>query len=194
MTNRFVFENAVRIKGTKPDGSTRNILAHNTLTYAAADVMIAAMLQSGPSKVTYLYAQHGGSTNTAPITLPSNLSTTTQSNFTSTIPGYDNGGLWVPLLTAPAVDSSDLTAYLGNLVTYFFRIPGTLPTSQFTGHFTPGVSQIYTLGLGVTVNTNDRTQDKIISVLASAPGTPFVIAANGQEAVDYPMQITINTH
>ena len=183
------FTNAVRMVGTNPDGSRRDRVHHNTLTFAAADVMIAAMLQSGPSKVTWLYAQHGGSSNTAPVTLPADLRTAQQSDFVKTINGYDNGGLWVPLMAAPAVDATDAAIYEGNLATYYFRIPGTLPTSQYTGNFTPGTSLIYSVGLGVTVNTSDRSQDRIISVLTGF--TPYSIAANGQESADYPLLITI---
>jgi hypothetical protein len=191
MQPNFKFTNAVRIHGKHPDGRAREVVAHNTLTYAAADVMVAALLQSGPSKVTYLYAQHGGSTNTAPVVLPTDMRATTQSNFTSTIVGYDNGGLWIPLMTAPAVDSTDVSSYRGNLATYYFRIPGTLPIAQFTGNFVPGTSLIYGLGLAVTVNTSDRSQDLIISALGNGAFTPFVVASNGQEAIDYPLQITI---
>lgn len=194
MTNDFKFTNAVRLVGIAADGSRRIRVGFNTLTFAAADVMIAALLQSGPSKVTYLYAQHGGSSTDPdfpPVVLPSDLRETTQADLTATESTYNSGGLWIPLLAAPAADTTDTTSYTGNVATYYFRIPGTPAAGSYTGVFVPGTSRIYSLGLGVTVNTNDRSQDKIISVLAGDSFTPFIIAANGQEAVDYPMQITI---
>jgi len=190
MKNRFEFHNEVHIRGFDLAGQPREQRVVNSLTYAAADIMIAAMLQSGPSKVTYLYAQHGGSSNTAPVALPADRRTATRDTFVQTIGGYDNGGLWIPILAAPAVSSTDVTIYEGNQATYFFRIPGTLPSTQFTGNFVPGTSLIYSLGLAVSQNLNNRTTDTIISVLGSF--TPFPISINGQEAVDYPLQVSIN--
>jgi hypothetical protein len=191
MNNNFKFWNEVRIRGHNRDGTPREQIVHNTLTYAAADIMIAALLRSGPSQVSYLYAQHGGSTNTAPITLPNPMQTATITSFTRTIGGYDNGGLWIPILAAPAVDTTDALLYAGNLATYFFRIPGTLASNQFTGNFVAGTSLIYSLGLAVAKNANDRSTDVVISALGNGAFTPFVISPTGQEAIDYPLQITI---
>ena len=182
------FTNRVRIYGVDEHGNAREQIGFNTLTYAAADVLIRAMLQSGPARVTHLYAQHGGSTNTAPITLPGDPSAT-RNNFVATANTYDNGGLWVPLLAAPAVSASDPTTYAGNLCTFYFRIPGNVPSTQYTGNYVAGTSKIYGIGLAVAVNANDRTQDQIISAYNSF--TPFPIASNAQESVDYPFQITI---
>lgn len=179
------FKNQVRIHGIDQDGKPRIQIALNTLTYAAADTLINALLSSGPARVTHLYAQYGP--NGTPPPLPSDLRTTERSDLVATGSGY--GGIWIPILAAPTVSSTDTSSYQGNVSTFFFRIPGSPQSTQLTGIFTPGTSMIYALALAVATNANDRNGDLIISILNSF--TPFTIATNGQEAVDYPFQITI---
>jgi hypothetical protein len=183
--SKLKFKNVVRIHGTDLLGKVREQNIVNTNTYAYADVLIAALLQSGPSRVTHLYAQYGPSGT--PPSLPSDLRLADRDSFVTT--GTDSGGIWVPILAAPSVDASDATLYNGNQATFYFRVPGTLQASQVTGTFQPGSSYIYALGLAVATNANDRNGDIIVSILNTF--TPFVIPANGQEAVDYPLQITL---
>ena len=188
MTNRFKFKNEVRISGMWA-GKPRVQIGCNTLTFAAADFLIQSVLGSGTSRVAWLYLQHGGSANTAGQILPSDLRTTQRSNFVATASSHDNGGLWVPLLAAPSITSTAPGTYQGNAADYFFRVPGSPQATQYTGNFVPGTSLIYSMGLAVSPNLNDRTQDQIISVYSTF--TPFLIASGGQEAVDYPLQVTI---
>jgi hypothetical protein len=177
------FNNVVRIKGTGSNGQPREQVVKNSMTYAAADALISAIVQSGSARPTQLYAQYAPSGVTP--ALPSDVRMTTRDNFVQT--GTNSGGLWVPLLAAPAVSATDATLYDGNQATFYFRIPGTPQSTQYTGNFQPGISYIYALGLAVATSANDRTGDIIISVLNSF--TPFVIPSNGQESVDYPLQI-----
>lgn len=160
----------------------------NTLTYAAADIMIAALLRSGPAQVTHLYAQHGGqNADGTPSPLPDDLREVTRGDLVDS--NGDRGGLWIPILAAPAVSSSDTQLYNGNQGTFYFRIPGTVPAAQVIGNFVAGTSKITALALAVAVNINDRSQDIIISVTNNF--TPFQIVPNGQLAVDYPFLVTI---
>lgn len=185
------FTNRVVITGVDADGKPRQQIKFNTLTHAASDLMIAALIQSHPARVTHLYARYGntyGTNGSRLPTLPSDLTTTTRASFMAT-DGSTNGGLWVPLVAAPSVSASDPTLYAGNVCTYFFRIPGTLPAAQYTGPYTPGTSYICGIGLACAQNLNDRTQDQVISALTYYGLNSFTIGANAQESVQYPLQI-----
>ena len=181
------FTNRVVITGVDAAGNPRKQIKFNTLTHAASDVMIAAMLQSKPARVTHLYALYGTTNSNA--TLPSDLTAVTRANFMNT-DGSTYGGLWVPLVAAPSVTSSDPTKYAGNLCTYYFRIPGTLPAAQYTGPWNnSGNGYISAIGLACAQNLNDRTQDLIISALPYYGSSAFTVASGAQESVQYPFQI-----
>jgi hypothetical protein len=109
--------------------------------------------------------------------------------------------MWVPVLSAPAQDTSDGTRYNGNQATFFFRIPYNISTSQISpsGNFNVDTSYIYALGLAVAFNTGDRTQDKIFSAMQAYGYDPdntnlgnftaFQIPPGGQTAIDYTVPI-----
>ena len=185
--------NLVRIKGIGPQGEPRELVKHNALTYAAADVMIAALIQSRPARVTHLYALYGnvyGTNGSGLPALPGDLRTATRDSFVTADDGGTYGGLWVPLVAAPSVSATDASLYSGNACTYFFRIPGALPANQFTGNYSPGYSYICAIGLACAQNANDRTQDQIMSAMTVYGTSAFTIASNAQETVEYPFQIT----
>jgi len=186
--------NRVELRGLDEAGRERLQIAFNSLTYAACDNMAAALTQSGPARITHLYGHHGGTWNPSSIAIPLPPNTdprlTTRSDFMNSSTSQNDGGFWIPLAAAPAITSSGAN-FQGNLLTYYFQIPGTIPGGQYTGTFTPGTSKIYSLGLAVAHNTLDRTQDVIVSVLGNGTFTPFIIGSGGQESVNYPYQFTV---
>jgi hypothetical protein len=162
--------------------------ATNTATYAFADMLMTAWLRSGPSSVTYLYARFGDSGANPGVLAPTgqDLRNTTRTNFVAA-PGDSLvlGGLWVPLLAAPSQASSDLDHYAANSTTFYFRIPASLSTAQIdpAANFDVATSYIYALGLAISPNTSDRSQDVIVT--ATEDFDPFLIPTGGQMAVDY---------
>ncbi len=190
----------------------------NNLTYAAGDVFLNAMLRSGPSQVTHLYARFGGELSSQGwlVNLGGDVRLTTRSTFLyNADPGSDlvRGGLWVPVLSAPAKTSSDQSLYSGNQATYFFRIPSNIasiispeqvsPRANFKAAGLGDDSFIYALGLGVAQNSSDRNQDVIISALQAigfddshpldGDFGKFSIPPNGQMAIDYTVPFEIVT-
>jgi hypothetical protein len=176
------------------------------LTFAAGNVFMNALLRSGPSQVTHLYARFGDSgANPGFLSPPDNdLRNCTRTTFIETDPGDTvRGGLWVPVLSAPAQSSTDSEIYTGNQATFFFRIPFNLPTSQQSpSNFDVATSYIYALGLAVATNPSDRSQDVIMAVM-QATGfdpddllvgsfTPFQIPPSGQESIDFSLPFTVD--
>lgn len=194
-------------------------VSRNTLTYAMADILMNAFLRSGPSQVTHLYARFGDSSANPGWLNPPNidLKATTRSTFVTVAPGDTvRGGLWVPVMSAPAQDTTDVTTYGGNEATFFFRIPANIPQdganpqvepANFVADGSSSQSYIYALGLAVAQNIQNRTQDTIISVLeavgwnVAAPFSgsdgsigdfaAFPIPAGGQMAVDYTVPFVV---
>lgn len=175
----------------------RTIVAHNDFTNAAADVFVTALLRSGPSSVTYLYARYGGAYGSGQegIIVPADgdIKKTVRANFVEgTSP---KGGLWVPLLATPIQSSSDAELFTGNRVTYMFRIPANISASQTEGTaFNSATSYIGAMGLAVSPNfDNVRSEDNIITALqytAFAPTPqPFLIPSGGQSAIDYTVNL-----
>ena len=187
------FTNRVIISGVDAAGRPRQQIAFNGLTFAAADNMVAALLQSRPARVTHLYGIFSVSNSVRPLGVSGDIRAVGRSDFMAT----DNstyGGFFIPLVAAPSVESTDGTIYQGNTALYYFRIPGSISAgvnSGFSGPYAPGV-YISGIGLGVAQNASDRSQDRIISVLGNGSFNPFAIASNGQETVEYPYQIVIN--
>ncbi len=184
----------IRIRNLDAEGNlVSEILTHNDFTNLAADVLATAMLRSGPSNVTWLYARYGGNTGSGQegIIVPTDndLKKTVRSDFIAA--GGPKGGLWVPLLATPVQVSSDTSLYAGNRITYMFRIPFNISSGQTAGaSFDPSTSYIGALGLAVSPNfDNDRTQDLIFSVLQyanfSPSPAPFLVPSGGQSAIDY---------
>jgi len=190
--------------------------ASNTLTYAAGDVFMNALLRAGPSQVTHLYARFGGDLSGQGwlVNPGGDVKLSNRSTFLYTPDGdLVQGGLWVPVLSAPAKTSSDTSLYAGNEATYFFRIPYNIATFTTPSQVSPrdhfkaagggDDSFIYALGLGVAQNSSDRDQDVIISALQAVgfdSGHPldgdfnkFSIPPNGQMAVDYTVPFEIVT-
>ena len=172
-------------------------VATNSLTYAAMDVLMNALLRSGPSQVTHLYARFGDSgANPGYLSPPSSdIRSTTRQTFIQSSDSV-RGGLWVPVLSAPIQDTSDAAKYIGNRATFFFRIPANIPSDQVSPstNFVPATSWIYALGLAVAYNTSDRQFDKVISVMQaygydSDPTlgnfSKFQVPSGGQTAIDY---------
>lgn len=194
MNLNSLFHNEVRLRVLDSAGRCRREqMVKNTLTHAAADVMINALLRTGPSVITHLYARFGdnganpGNLNPA----GDDLLNTVRGDFVASSDGI-RGGLWVPTLTSPSQTSTDSDVYQGNLATFFFRVPYNIPANQVspTGNFLPGTSYIYAVGLAVAVSSGDRTQDLIISTLTY--DTPFPVPPGGQLAWDYPFKIEVN--
>ena len=169
----------------------------NSLTYAAMDVLMNALLRSGPSQVTHLYARFGDSgANPGYLAPPSSdIRQTSRQTFLQSSDSV-RGGLWVPVLSAPIQDTSDPSHYTGNRATFFFRIPANIDADQVSpaGNFVPATSWIYAMGLAVAYNTSDRQQDKIISVMQAygydtdpslGQFTKFQVPSGGQTAIDY---------
>lgn len=189
-----LFHNEVVLRSLDADGRClQQQRCKNTLTHAAADIMINALIRSGPSVVTHLYARFGddGSNPGQLNPTDNDLLKTVRNDF---VASDDNirGGLWVPALTVPSQTSTDSDVYSGNLATFFFRIPFNIPAGQVApaGNFTAGTSYIYALGLAVAVSSADRTQDLIMSVLTEF--NPFPVPPGGQMAIDYPLQLVIS--
>jgi hypothetical protein len=169
----------------------------NTLTYAAANIFMSALLRSGPSQVTHLYARFGDSgANPAFLVAPnSDLKQSSRSTFIQSSNGAI-GGLWVPILSAPAQNTTNNALYSGNSSTFFFRIPYNIASTQTSpANFAAVTSYIYAIGLCVAKVMSDRTQDVIISVaqakgwnsgdLADGYFTKFPVPSGGQIAIDY---------
>lgn len=172
----------------------RLVVARNTLTYKAGDLIVNALTRNGPFQITHLYLRYNGESAVSPLDV-SDLKATTRAEFLATSSG--NGGFFVPLLAAPAVDSSDESFYAGNRLTFYFRVPHTVNVEDngLTGTFSVEDSWISAMGLAVSVNNTDRTQDLIFSAiqggLPEGDGTfdMFQIPTNGQKAVTYPFAI-----
>lgn len=178
--------------------------ATNQLTYAAAGVLATALIRSGPSQVTWLYGRFG---NTPSYLAPTDgdLASTERADFIEGSYEDGRGGLWVPILSAPVQETDDVTLYNGNKLTFLFRIPASLSSSQISpaAAFSVTDSRIYALGLAISPNAADRTQDVIISVLQAtgfdedepSDGSfePIEIPNNGQASVDYEMSFKLAT-
>lgn len=196
------FENltkpVVTIRQLDKDGHeiSRQVVT-NTLTYAAMDVFMNALLRSGPSQVTHLYARFGDSgANPGYLAPPGNdIRATSRQTFITSADSV-RGGLWVPVLSAPIQDTSDPARYVGNRATFFFRIPANISEDQVSpsGNFSPATSWIYSMGLAVAYNTSDRQFDKVISVMQAygydvnpslGNFTKFQVPTGGQTAIDY---------
>lgn len=171
----------------------------NTLTYAAAGLLLTALLRSGPSQVTHLYARFGTDAQ-AGFLVPDNadVQRTQRTDFLEA-PNSAVGGLWVPVLAAPVQETTDNTKYAGNRATFLFRIPYNLPAAQISpaDNFSLSTSKIFALGLAVAQNLNVREQDVIFSVLqaftndadpTSGYFQKFLIAPGGQTTVDYTVE------
>jgi hypothetical protein len=192
-----IVNNVVRVSAIDKDGLTlHSFLTRNTLTYAAGGVLINAVLRSGPSQVSWLYARFGnntGSPASGALVLPTGgIKAVTRTQFVQSL-SNDQGALWVPVLGAVAVSTSNSALYSGNVATFSFRIPSninqSLPSQTSpVGKFNPDSSYIMALGLAVAVNLSDRTQDVIITALNAI--TPQLIPSGGQLGIDYPFQIT----
>lgn len=188
-----IFHNRVTIRSM--DGRGRIVaeqIAKNTHTYAMADVIINALLRSGPSVVTHLYCRFGDSGSNPGNLNPEGgeLINTTRADFVASSDGI-RGGLWVPALTSAIQESTDSVLYAGNQATYLFRIPYNIPANQVSpaDNFMAGDSYIYAMGLGVAVAGGDRTQDLIVTVLNSF--TPFPVTPGGQVGIDYPLTMEL---
>lgn len=166
---------------------------HNDLTNAAMGVLMTALLRSGPSQITHLYARFGANQGTSPAPLApvsGDLKKVNRLDFLQSSNAY-NGGLWVPVLSAPLQESSDVSLYVGNQATFFFRIPYNISAAQISpsANFSVANSYVYALGLGVAVNSVDRTQDIIISQLQDF--AIFQIPSGGQMAIDYTVKFEL---
>ena len=94
------------------------VQARNTLTHKAADILANAMTRRGAFQISHLYVRYNGEA-LSPLNV-TDLKAVTRNDFLAT--AGPAGGFYVPLLTAPAVDSSDPDNYEGNRLTYYFRI------------------------------------------------------------------------
>ena len=191
-----IINNVVHFSVMDKAGNTlRTFTAKNTLTYAAGGVLINAILRSGPSQIYGLYARYGnGSGSPASGTLPlpvAGIKAVTRSNFISST-SSDQGALWVPVLGAPVISTSNSSLYSGNQATFSFRIPANISTSQMSpsGSFVPGTSYIFAIGLAVAVSLSDRTQDIIITAINGLPTPLQQVPPGGQLGIDYPFMIT----
>lgn len=175
----------------------------NSVTYAAAAILMTALLRSGPSQVTHLYARFGDSGANPGFLVPPNsdIAQSSRSTFTQSS-NAAIGGLWVPILSAPA-QTTTAAPYSGNKATFFFRIPYNISTDQVlpANNFSADTSYIYALGLGVAKVMSDRSQDLILSTL-QAYGydsgnvdlgyfSKFPIANGGQTSIDYSLEFTL---
>jgi hypothetical protein len=172
----------------------------NTLTFAAMDVLMNAWLGTGNFKVTHLYVRFGdASSNPGYLAPPGNQ--IRASNRETFLESTDNarGGLWVPELTAPHQSSTDLSRFVGNKATFYFRIPSNVPASQVSpsANFDQATSWIYAMGLAVAFDYGNRQFDRIVSVLQAhhAPlqgkFSKFQIPPGGQVAIDYSMPFNL---
>ena len=175
-------------------------VCENSMTYAAGDVMVNALLASGPFKVSHLYARFGDETENQGFLAPpgEDIRASIRDTFLSVSEGdVIRGGLWVPLQAAPTKELTDSTKYSGNKATFFFRIPYNIATTQISpsSNFNVATSYIYALGLAVATSSSDRAQDRIISVLQAVgfdelepeegDFSKFLIPSGGQSAIDY---------
>ena len=177
----------------------RTLVGHNDFTNAAADIFITALLRSGPSAVTYLYARYGGALESGNegILVPTDgdIKKTVRNDFVTG--DSPRGGLWVPLLATPIQSSSDTELFTGNRVTYMFRIPANISVDQTEGAtFDASTSYIAALGLAVSPNfDNDRSEDIIMTALQYPDFTPtpepFLVPVSGQSAIDYTINIIV---
>lgn len=188
-----IVNNTVRLSVRDKDGRVlQTETAKNTLTYAAGGVLINAILRSGPSQIYGLYARYGnntGSPASGSLVLPvGGIKAVTRSQFIQSS-STDQGCLWVPVLGAPAVSTTNSALYSGNQATFSFRIPSNISSVQMSpvGSFLTSY-YIMAIGLAVAANLSDRTQDIIITVLNAI--TPQLIPDGGQLGIDYPFQIT----
>ena len=188
-----LFNNQVRCRHLDSEGrDIGGFVAKNTLTHRMSDIIMNALLQSGPSQINWLYARFGDSGanpgNLAPLN--NDLTNTQRADFLASTDGI-RGGLWVPLLFAPQQSSSNSLLYNGNTATFSVRIPYNIASAQVSpsANFNATTSYIYALGLAVAMSVTDRTQDVIVSALESF--TPFPIPSGGQESIDYPLELDI---
>jgi hypothetical protein len=175
----------------------RTIVGHNDFTNAASDIFATALLRSGPSSVAFLYARYGGAllSGQEGIIVPADndIKKTVRGDFVAS--GGPKGGLWVPLLATPIQSSSDTTIYVGNRITYMFRIPSNISVSQTEGAtFDASTSYIAALGLAVSPNFNNSRADDIIMTVLQYPDftptpEPFLVPMSGQSAIDYTINI-----
>lgn len=172
----------------------------NKMTYAAADILVNALLSSGPFRVTHLYARFGDETDNPGHLVPpdDDVRAATRDTFVSVNEGdLIRGGLWVPIQAAPIRDITNANLYSGNAATFFFRIPYNINTSQISPspNFNLSTSYIYAMGLAVAYSASDRSQDRIISTmqaigfdeLSPEEGDfgKFQLPTSGQSAIDY---------
>lgn len=188
-----IVHNVVRFSVWDKDGQlVKSFSAENTLTYAAGGVLINALLRSGPSQITYLYARYGNNQGSPPsgtLILPTGgVKAVTVANFTQSA-SLDQGALWVPVLGTPVISSSNTALYAGNVATFSFRIPANISTASMSpiGSFNASTAYIMAIGLAVQVNPQDRTQDILISVEDSF--SPEQVPSGGQLGIDYPFVI-----
>lgn len=174
----------------------------NTLTFAAADIFMKALVRSGASQVTHLYARFGTDANPGYL-LPSDsdMRSVTRSDFLAA-QNSSVGGLWVTLMAAASLQPSDSNQYRSNEVTYYFRLPYAISADQISPaeNFDPDNSKIFALGIAVAENSEDRSQDILITA-AQAVGyddddinagyfTAFALPPGGQSTVDYTLTFT----
>lgn len=179
-------KNVIGQASWKSDGQL--VVAANTLTYRAADVLTQAMARNGPFQITHLYLRFEGDA-AAPLRSDGDLRSAVRDDFLET--GTGRGGFFVPLLTVPSVDSSDTDDYEGNRLTYYARIPSnvTEEANGLTGNLIVSSSKISAMGLAVAAKSTDRTKDIIFSAMQGAGSggsfVPFLLIDNGQKFVDY---------
>lgn len=176
----------------------RLVVTRNTFTHAAADVLARALSRQGAFQISHLYLRYNKSTLSPLTPTDGDLRNTIRADFLKAVDGSANGGFYVPLLTAPALTSTDTDKYGSNQLTYYFRVPSTANAEE--NGLTGGSSwdldnnRISALGLAVSQDGQDRTSDLIFSVLQGAASggafEPFNLVSGGQTALDYP--ITIN--
>lgn len=187
------FKNIVRIRTRDAQGRVlSDFRVKNSMTFAWAGIVMNAIARSGPSQVGWLYARFGDSGANPGTLSPTNndLRYTVRNTFLTSADGV-RGGLWVPLLSAPQQSTSDPSLYNNNQLNFGFRIPGNISANQVSpaNNFNPASSYIYALGLAVSANVTDRTQDIIITALQNFP--PFPVPSDGQVVVDYPLLMQV---
>ena len=189
----------VRISKLDQHGKlTGFIVAHNTFTNAAADILMASLLGADSRQITHLYARYysdTGTTNPLWGALPSSSTPTltTRADFIAGPGTHTTGGLWVPRLTDP-VRSASSAYFSGNQVTFMFRIPAA-PANTAGGAFAAATSYISALGLACADPSapDTRANDVIFSAIDcgsfvapdGTPTVPFLVPASGQVAIDY---------
>lgn len=171
------------------------VVAKNTLTHKAGDIIANALSRNGPYQISHLYLRFNG-----PLTLSalarSDLRDVAREDFLAV--ATISGGFYVPLLTAPAVSSSNTDLYTGNKLTYYFRIPSGVNAADNgltnAAGFNINTSRISAMGLAVAKVASDRSQDIIFSAIQGAASggsfNMFQLVDNGQKAIDYPVTIS----